>query len=72
MKPIIRYEVCSSGVRDVEGTDLIPCFKGAKRIAQSMANRLGAAVIVRHVISLPTIDARIKAQRIVKRFNAAA
>jgi hypothetical protein len=72
MKNAIRYEVLSKGVREIEGTDLIPCLRGAKRIARSMANRLGAAVIVRHDLSLPTVDARIEAQRVIHRFRRVA
>lgn len=72
MKNAIRYEVLSKGVENVEATGLLPCLRGAKRIARSMANRLGAAVIVRHDLSLPTVEARIDAQRIIHRFRRAA
>jgi hypothetical protein len=65
-----RWEVCSEGAAVTEATRLMTCRRAAEVIARSMAERLGCAVLVRHNIGLPTLDARIKAQRVVRRYRA--
>ena len=67
----VRWEACSEGAAVTEATRLMPCRRAAEIIARSMAERLGCAVLVRHDVGLPTVDARLRAQRVVRRYRAA-
>lgn len=70
MSSTILWEACSEGVQPVQATALLKSKAAAERIAKSMAQRLGCAVLVRHNVRPISIDQRIAEQRIIRRFKA--